>query len=218
MHSGEKPARFLSTILDTRNTRSPQHLQFTGSRSSWLRLLSFFLSFFLSSDCLAFLGMGFIVQAQKHTLLQIFATLFEHFERARECQQACSESLPKFIGVRSHAGVERPSCRKTYILDVHFNDAHKMLTKTYLSLAVSTPRKCWKLFFLFNVLFDFSNACPPYCYLDRVPNRAVLPSFVGRSLRRHSQIGVISLIPFFFIVGTWIWLPFCSIGHCVIFL
>ena len=48
MHSGEKPARFLSTILDTRNTRSPQHLQFTGSRSSWLRLLSFFLSFFLS--------------------------------------------------------------------------------------------------------------------------------------------------------------------------
>ena len=98
----------------------------------------FFVSFF-RLPC--FLGMGFTVQTQRHTLLQIFATLFEHFERARECQQACSESLPKFIGVRSRAGVERPSCCKTYILDVHFNDVHKMLTKTHVSLAVCIPRK-----------------------------------------------------------------------------
>ena len=74
----------------------------------------------------------------------------------------------------------------------------------------------WKLFFFFLILFDFSDACPSFCYLDRVPNRAVLPFFVGRCLRRHSQIGVISPIPFLFIVATWISPFFCSIGHCVL--
>ena len=144
---------FLSRIPDTWKTRSPRYLQFTASRSSWLCLFSIFLCLFFLTALLFWHGLH-RPGAKTYTTTNICNFVWA-FETCKECQKPCSEPLLKFVGVGRCAGVERPSCRKIYILDFHLTVLIRCSRKpTYFRLCRSLEIiESYFSFFLFCLTF-----------------------------------------------------------------